>query len=49
MANGFDRRGAIVGVALLVIGVLVGWALLTPFKPISIKIQIPPVARAAAR
>ena len=43
MANGFDRRGAIVGVILLIVLVLVGAAVLIPFKnPVTIKIDIPP-------
>ena len=44
MANGFDRRGALVGVVLLVILMLVGAAVLLPFKnPVMIKVDLPPV------
>ncbi|MEJ0065471.1 MAG: hypothetical protein WDM85_08480 [Caulobacteraceae bacterium] len=45
MANGFDRRGAVVGVILLIILMLVGAAVLIPFNnPVTIKIDIPPAA-----
>jgi hypothetical protein len=38
MANGFDRRGALIGVGLLILFILVGWALLSH---VSIEITLP--------
>jgi hypothetical protein len=43
MANGFDRRGAVVGAALLAVVLLVAAAFLfSPTETVRIKIDIPP-------
>ncbi len=41
MANGFDRRGAIAGVALLLLIVL-AWGAWTALSTVSIKLDLPP-------
>jgi hypothetical protein len=48
MANGFDRKGALIGVVLLVVFVPVGGALLA-LPTLSIKVTLPPATSAAAR
>jgi hypothetical protein len=48
MANGFDRRGAIVGVALLLLLVLC-WGAWTALGTLSVKVDLPPVAGPAPR
>ena len=45
MANGFDRRGAVVGAILLLIILVVGAVVLFP-PTISIKVNLPPVQAA---
>ncbi|HEY1753089.1 MAG TPA: hypothetical protein VGG29_17655 [Caulobacteraceae bacterium] len=48
MANGFDKRGALIGAGLLVLFVMIGIALFMPLrKPVTIKINLPPVAPAS--
>ena len=42
MANGFDRRGALVGAVLLLIILIVGAAVLFP-PTVTIKVNLPPV------
>jgi len=46
MANGLDRRGALVGVALLLLLVL-SWGAWTALSTVSIKITLPPAAKSA--
>jgi len=48
MANGFDRRGAIVGACLFILFMLIGGAALA-LQTISIKINLPPVNSTAPR
>jgi len=48
MANGFDRRGAIAGVVLLLLIVL-GSGAWTALSTISVKIDLPPAAKPATR
>jgi hypothetical protein len=45
MANGFDRKGAVVGVILFVILMLVAAAFVLPWptKTMTIKVDLPPV------
>jgi hypothetical protein len=45
MANGFDRKGAVLGVALLFLFVVVGAAVLLA-RDVHITVQLPPVQQA---
>jgi hypothetical protein len=48
MANGFDRRGALIGVILLLAFMLVGAAVLA-LPTLEVRVVVPPAANPASR